>query len=87
MVVWASDDQVSECKSCRKEFTVIRRKHHCRACGDIFCNQCSSQQHSLPHLGYPAPVRVYISHNRKLLEMIQNFAIFYSMFVGGTNNN
>ncbi|XP_065887674.1 myotubularin-related protein 2-like isoform X2 [Dysidea avara] len=68
MVVWASDDQVSECKSCRKEFTVIRRKHHCRACGDIFCNQCSSQQHSLPHLGYPAPVRVCDGCQKRLKE-------------------
>jgi hepatocyte growth factor-regulated tyrosine kinase substrate len=27
---------------CREAFTVVRRKHHCRACGGIFCARCSS---------------------------------------------
>jgi GTPase SAR1 family protein len=29
------------CQSCVKKFTLLRRKHHCRACGGCFCNSCS----------------------------------------------
>uniref|UniRef100_M4B1M9 FYVE-type domain-containing protein n=1 Tax=Hyaloperonospora arabidopsidis (strain Emoy2) TaxID=559515 RepID=M4B1M9_HYAAE len=29
------------CYLCRKAFTVFRRKHHCRVCGDIVCRACS----------------------------------------------
>lgn len=31
-------------------------KHHCRNCGDIYCNNCSSNELALP--SYPKPVRV-----------------------------
>lgn len=31
-------------------------QHHCRNCGDIYCNSCSSNELALP--SYPRPVRV-----------------------------
>jgi hypothetical protein len=30
---WMPDEQCKECYKCRKQFTVFRRKHHCRFCG------------------------------------------------------
>jgi 1-phosphatidylinositol-3-phosphate 5-kinase len=30
------------CYKCELPFTMYRRRHHCRMCGQIFCNQCSS---------------------------------------------
>ena len=33
-----------------------RPQHHCRNCGHIFCNTCSSNELALP--SYPRPVRV-----------------------------
>lgn len=39
---WKPDDSVTECTSCKDPFTLVRRKHHCRACGLIFCQKCSS---------------------------------------------
>ncbi|KAF1374866.1 hypothetical protein PFLUV_G00233510 [Perca fluviatilis] len=39
-------------------FTVIRRKHHCRSCGKIFCSRCSSHSAPLPRYGQVKPVRV-----------------------------
>jgi hypothetical protein len=30
------------CCSCNIEFGVMTRKHHCRLCGAVFCNGCSS---------------------------------------------
>lgn len=38
---WEQDEKVTNCKLCVKDFNVARRKHHCRRCGGIFCNECS----------------------------------------------
>ncbi|KAM4554549.1 RUN and FYVE domain-containing protein 1 [Odontesthes bonariensis] len=53
---WLKDDEATHCKQCLKEFSISRRKHHCRNCGDIYCNGCSSNELALP--SYPRPVRV-----------------------------
>ncbi|XP_034037349.1 RUN and FYVE domain-containing protein 2 [Thalassophryne amazonica] len=53
---WLKDDEASHCKHCQKEFSISRRKHHCRNCGDIYCNSCSSNELALP--SFPRPVRV-----------------------------
>lgn len=42
--VWKRDGDVSACAQCRAGFGMTRRKHHCRECGDVFCNDCSSRQ-------------------------------------------
>ncbi|XP_055377171.1 RUN and FYVE domain-containing protein 2-like isoform X3 [Condylostylus longicornis] len=44
---WAPDKSVTNCKQCNKEFNITRRKHHCRNCGDIFCQNCSDKSISL----------------------------------------
>nr|DBA30776.1 TPA: hypothetical protein GDO54_006718 [Pyxicephalus adspersus] len=41
-------------------------KHHCRNCGHIFCNTCSSNELSLP--SYPKPVRVCDTCHNLLLQ-------------------
>ena len=38
---WVPDSERDKCALCNKEFTTLRRKHHCRQCGDIFCDDCS----------------------------------------------
>ncbi|KAG9272272.1 RUN and FYVE domain-containing protein 1 [Astyanax mexicanus] len=53
---WLKDDEATQCKQCQKEFSISRRKHHCRNCGDIYCSSCSSNELALP--SYPKPVRV-----------------------------
>ncbi|KAA8589102.1 hypothetical protein FQN60_010447 [Etheostoma spectabile] len=53
---WLKDDEATQCKQCEKEFSIARRKHHCRNCGDIYCSTCSSNELALP--SYPRPVRV-----------------------------
>ncbi|KAM9834714.1 RUN and FYVE domain-containing protein 1 isoform X1 [Syngnathus typhle] len=53
---WLKDDEATQCKQCQKEFSISRRKHHCRNCGDIYCSTCSSNELALP--SYPRPVRV-----------------------------
>jgi len=48
--LWVPDSYVERCRICTKAFTVIRRKHHCRQCGNVFCNNCSNHFVYLPHL-------------------------------------
>jgi len=41
---WADDDSVANCRTCSVKFTWKKRRHHCRICGDIFCEECSPPQ-------------------------------------------
>ncbi|XP_070163301.1 hepatocyte growth factor-regulated tyrosine kinase substrate isoform X2 [Polyergus mexicanus] len=52
---WA-DGEV--CHRCRVTFSMVQRKHHCRACGQVFCGQCSSKVSTLPKFGIEKEVRV-----------------------------
>lgn len=54
MSVWCLCPQ--HCKICREALETI---HHCRKCGDGFCDACSDQRMPVPELGWgEEPVRV-----------------------------
>ncbi|ELT92845.1 hypothetical protein CAPTEDRAFT_118123, partial [Capitella teleta] len=53
---WADDSQVHSCMDCEKAFSVTVRKHHCRQCGNIYCNDCSSK--TIATAASKKPVRV-----------------------------
>jgi len=38
---WVLDSNRKECHACKGPFKVTFRRHHCRVCGDIFCDDCS----------------------------------------------
>nr|XP_035923191.1 lateral signaling target protein 2 homolog isoform X5 [Halichoerus grypus] len=63
---WVPDEACGFCTACKAPFTVIRRKHHCRSCGKIFCSRCSAHSAPLPRYGQVKPVRVcthcYVFH-------------------------
>lgn len=69
---WLKDDEATHCKQCEKDFSISRRKHHCRNCGHIFCNTCSSNELALP--SYPKPVRVCDSCHTLLLQRCSSTA-------------
>lgn len=46
------------CHRCRVQFGLVQRKHHCRNCGQIFCQKCSSQSAPIPRYGIEKEVRV-----------------------------
>ncbi|KAK9886137.1 hypothetical protein WA026_014924 [Henosepilachna vigintioctopunctata] len=56
--VWIPDVEAPKCMSCGANFTVVKRRHHCRNCGKIFCGRCSSNNLPLPKFGHVKPVRV-----------------------------
>ena len=56
-VPWVPDELCSSCMHCGSPFNVVRRKHHCRCCGGIFCKKCASLFEHLPELGFRKEVR------------------------------
>jgi hypothetical protein len=63
IVLTIPDSLRPNCPSCFIPFSYYytrRRRHHCRLCGDIFCDMCSSHRTILPLEGeeFTKPVRV-----------------------------
>eukprot|EP01063_Lacrimia_lanifica_P016409 TRINITY_DN22979_c0_g1_i1.p1 TRINITY_DN22979_c0_g1~~TRINITY_DN22979_c0_g1_i1.p1 ORF type:complete len:671 (+),score=229.64 TRINITY_DN22979_c0_g1_i1:60-2072(+) len=58
---YVPDGEALLCPLCAKEFRWFRRKHHCRACGQVVCHTCSPNRVSIPILNYHAPVRVCVA--------------------------
>ncbi|XP_056642772.1 lateral signaling target protein 2 homolog [Diorhabda sublineata] len=56
--IWIPDVEAPKCMSCGVNFTVVKRRHHCRNCGKVFCARCSSNSVPLPKFGHVKPVRV-----------------------------
>ncbi|CEP07180.1 hypothetical protein [Parasitella parasitica] len=46
--VWEMDRQAPECRRCHRRFNFLVRRHHCRRCGQIVCDKCSSNRIRLP---------------------------------------
>ena len=42
--VWIPDQRVTMCQSCSTEFSLVNRRHHCRACGKVICAPCSASK-------------------------------------------
>eukprot|EP00735_Rhodelphis_limneticus_P008417 TRINITY_DN2138_c0_g1::TRINITY_DN2138_c0_g1_i3::g.12887::m.12887 TRINITY_DN2138_c0_g1::TRINITY_DN2138_c0_g1_i3::g.12887 ORF type:complete len:1617 (+),score=226.30,sp/B4JHI7/LST2_DROGR/50.85/6e-14,Arm/PF00514.18/3,Arm/PF00514.18/0.89,Arm/PF00514.18/3.7e+03,Arm/PF00514.18/4.8,Arm/PF00514.18/0.014,Arm/PF00514.18/0.0091,Arm/PF00514.18/5.2e+03,Arm/PF00514.18/1.9e+02,Arm/PF00514.18/1.2e+03,Arm/PF00514.18/2.9e+02,Arm/PF00514.18/0.83,Arm/PF00514.18/4.1e+03,Arm/PF00514.18/17,Arm/PF00514.18/0.27,Arm/PF00 len=63
---------MTTCMRCKTAFTIIRRYHHCRCCGQVVCGTCSTEKLPVPSMGYTIPVRVcnecglHIKANKKL---------------------
>ncbi|KAG7811891.1 hypothetical protein KL921_002157 [Ogataea angusta] len=37
---WKPNHSTNRCTGCNMYFSLVRRKHHCRHCGEIFCYRC-----------------------------------------------
>ncbi|XP_015585558.1 uncharacterized protein LOC107263156 isoform X2 [Cephus cinctus] len=69
---WIPDNDAPRCMACQAGFTVVRRRHHCRNCGKVFCGRCSSNNVPLPRYGHTKPVRVC---NRCFLYQVTPFTV------------
>ncbi|XP_028973035.2 FYVE, RhoGEF and PH domain-containing protein 6 [Esox lucius] len=48
--IWIPDLRATMCMICTCEFTLTWRRHHCRACGKVVCQTCSSNKYYLEYL-------------------------------------
>ncbi|XP_059638071.1 protein FREE1 [Cornus florida] len=55
---WVPDEAVTKCTACATDFSAFVRKHHCRNCGDIFCDKCTHGRIALTADENAQPVRV-----------------------------
>lgn len=88
---WVQDDAVNACFKCHSLFTLLIRKHHCRACGRIFCNACSSQRVVIPGDYESMPVSQmqqssYSSITSNATDVIGNIS-WYFLSYGNTSSS
>eukprot|EP01135_Chromosphaera_perkinsii_P012404 Nk52_evm15s2657 gene=Nk52_evmTU15s2657 len=68
---WETDAEAAECRKCSSNFSVTRRRHHCRQCGRIFCSDCSSVISDLP--GASKAVRLCDDCNHDIRNSVLRF--------------
>ena len=42
--LWVPDSMSLFCSNCKSNFSLFRRRHHCRVCGRVFCKKCASSK-------------------------------------------
>ncbi|XP_077997620.1 zinc finger FYVE domain-containing protein 1-like isoform X2 [Glandiceps talaboti] len=55
---WKPDNEIKKCCCCQQDFGPKLTIHHCRACGDGVCDECSQNREPVPSRGWDHPVRV-----------------------------
>lgn len=55
---WRPNSEIKNCHKCQIAFGLTDSKHHCRACGEGFCDRCSSKTKCVPSRNWHTPVRV-----------------------------
>ncbi|XP_064604177.1 zinc finger FYVE domain-containing protein 9-like isoform X2 [Liolophura sinensis] len=48
---WVPDAEAPNCMQCDSRFTFTKRRHHCRACGKVFCSTCCNLKCKLEYMG------------------------------------
>uniref|UniRef100_M4C5L9 Phosphatidylinositol 3-kinase n=1 Tax=Hyaloperonospora arabidopsidis (strain Emoy2) TaxID=559515 RepID=M4C5L9_HYAAE len=78
---WVQDDAVCACFKCHTVFSLLVRKHHCRACGRIFCSTCSSQRVVIPGDYEATPVSpAYNSLTTNASDLIGNISWYLTSY-------
>eukprot|EP01104_Vermistella_antarctica_P008015 TRINITY_DN1991_c1_g1_i1.p1 TRINITY_DN1991_c1_g1~~TRINITY_DN1991_c1_g1_i1.p1 ORF type:complete len:523 (-),score=149.28 TRINITY_DN1991_c1_g1_i1:27-1595(-) len=55
---WVKDKDAPTCSNCRKGFHPLRRRTHCRSCGNVFCKDCCSFKRKVSWSDYDNLVQV-----------------------------
>ncbi|CAG9857615.1 unnamed protein product [Phyllotreta striolata] len=54
--LWIPDSDTTSCLQCDMKFTVLKRRHHCRACGLVLCSKCCHVRFKLEYLDAEARI-------------------------------
>ncbi|NXN84573.1 ZFY16 protein, partial [Bombycilla garrulus] len=54
--LWVPDSEAPNCMNCQAKFTFTKRRHHCRACGKVFCGNCCKRKCKLQYMEKEARV-------------------------------
>ncbi|NXA04534.1 ZFY16 protein, partial [Sapayoa aenigma] len=54
--LWVPDSEAPNCMNCHVKFTFTKRRHHCRACGKVFCGSCCKRKCKLQYMEKEARV-------------------------------
>lgn len=46
---WIDSNLIYSCQGCSSVFGMFNRKHHCRACGGVFCSYCCNKTITIPN--------------------------------------
>lgn len=90
---WVPNERSENCQACNKNFSIFRRKHHCRSCGVLVCHACSPDMDFVQ--GYKdRRVRVCktcFNQKKKRIREINQYKAFNSLYnfknVNGSNNS
>lgn len=66
---WVPDQDIHSCNECQREFSPRLSIHHCRACGQGVCDDCSRGRRAVKSRGWDHPVRVCNGCNEKAGEL------------------
>ncbi|KAM9455341.1 zinc finger FYVE domain-containing protein 16 isoform 1-T1 [Clarias gariepinus] len=55
---WVPDSEAPNCMKCGQKFTFTKRRHHCRACGKVYCAICCNRKCKLKYMEKEARVCV-----------------------------
>eukprot|EP00467_Chlorarachnion_reptans_P001871 CAMPEP_0114503098 /NCGR_PEP_ID=MMETSP0109-20121206/9463_1 /TAXON_ID=29199 /ORGANISM="Chlorarachnion reptans, Strain CCCM449" /LENGTH=532 /DNA_ID=CAMNT_0001681097 /DNA_START=27 /DNA_END=1622 /DNA_ORIENTATION=- len=69
---WVPDKKATQCAGCKIPFGILKRKHHCRGCGEVMCHECTQGTRVLSQYREyygPDPQRVCQACDRMQTEM------------------
>ncbi|KAL3116007.1 hypothetical protein niasHT_007307 [Heterodera trifolii] len=69
---WIPDEECLDCMLCATRFSIVNRRHHCRACGRVLCRVCCSKRRLLAYMDEKeGKQRVCIPCNRTLDRIVE----------------
>jgi hypothetical protein len=77
------DPDGPHCSRCHSAFGVLTRRHHCRVCGSMICDACSTGRADLRQLNAPgaADMGPWLSNERVCDDCVKWAAIFYQDYM------
>jgi len=86
---WIDSNLVSKCQICSIVFSWYYRKHHCRACGGVFCYYCCNNYITIPQniLDIPKESDLWrITAKKFIIKVSGNFDYSKSLVCNDCNN-